>query len=136
MLVFEPYPGTRVVAVAAAIDSVVAAFPSALRFADDEAFIPGIRPEQLMGGAGTTGGLPADEHAIVEPDAGWSATSCSWAEFEAVVAPYLEWALPTDRPAIAQGLLAAVPVKLVVTADGVAIVTQTAYARDLAGRLR
>ena len=51
------------------------------------------------------------------------------------VAAHIEWSLPTERPALAQGSIAGVPAKLWLTEDGATLVVQAAYAADLAERL-
>jgi hypothetical protein len=53
------------------------------------------------------------------------------------VLPRIEWPLPEERPAVAQGSIAGVPSKLWLRATGGALlVVQVAYADELAGRLR
>ena len=48
-----------------------------------------------------------------------------------------EWPLPEERPSVAQGSIAGVPSKLWLrTTGGALLVTQAAYADELAGRLR
>jgi hypothetical protein len=48
----------------------------------------------------------------------------------------MEWPLPTERPALAQGSIAGVPAKLWLPARGDALVlTATAYAHELEQRL-
>ena len=52
------------------------------------------------------------------------------------MAPHVEWHLPVDRPAFAQGRVAGVPAKLWLETDRVLLVTATAHADELAERLR
>ena len=53
------------------------------------------------------------------------------------VVHHLEWSLPDERPFLAQGSIAGVPAKLWLSDDGrVLLLTATAYADELAGRLR
>ncbi len=155
MPVFEPVAGLRVIADPAALDGArwspvrPGARPTArrsvtvLRFAPDDAFAIGAETVDLD-----------DEHAIVELEAGFVAARLPLD----VVARHVEWALPTERPAFAQGSVAAVPAKLWIEAgdggpggpdrregrdgpddrhsDEVLLLTAAAYAHDLAERLR
>ncbi len=98
-----------------------------LRFAPDDAFAIGAGAVDLD-----------DEHAIVEPEVGFVAARLPLD----VVERHVEWSLPTERPAFAQGSVAAVPAKLWIEAgdaghdDEVLLLTAAAYAHDLAERLR
>ncbi|HEY4189050.1 MAG TPA: hypothetical protein VGM28_01395 [Candidatus Limnocylindrales bacterium] len=124
MRALEPLTGLRVVAEPAALekarwrgDSV-----TVLRFAPDDAFA-----------IGADGVEVDDEHAIVEPEAGFSGARVAIEE----VAHHIEWSVPNERPALAQGSVAGVPAKLWLAEDGgVLLLTATAYADELAGRLR
>jgi hypothetical protein len=120
----EPLAGLRVVAEPASLDTARwrGDTVTVLRFASDDAFA-----------IGASGVDVDDEHAIVESEAGFSGT---WVAVEDV-AHHIEWSLPTSRPALAQGSIAGVPAKLWLAADGPALLlTATAYADELAGRLR
>jgi hypothetical protein len=117
--------GTRVVADPAAIDSMVGAFaPSivVLRFAPDDAFAIGVSRVAVD-----------DPHAIIEDDHGFIGGWCTIDD----IRPHIEWSLPTERPALAQGSIAGVPAKLYLPGDGgdVLVVTAAAYAATLAERL-
>jgi hypothetical protein len=120
--------GTRVVAAPASLDACVAALPetmSALRFADDEVFLVGKGQIELD-----------DEYAIVEREVGFSAFRFHPPLFAELVAHRLEWQLPTARPALAQGRLMAIPVKIWLTDSEVLLICPTAFAHELAERLR
>ncbi len=120
----EQLHGTRVVAHPAAIDTARWAgdHVTVLRFAPDDAF-----------GIGADGVEVDDEHAIVESEPGFAG---AWLPIEDVER-HLEWPLPTERPALAQGFVATVPAKVWLPDDGdVLLVTAAAYADELAGRLR
>jgi hypothetical protein len=120
----ERRPGLRVVADPVALDTARwrGENVTVLRLAPDDAFA-----------IGADGVEVDDEHAIVEPEAGFSG---AWVAAEDV-AHHLEWALPEERPALAQGSIAGVPAKLWLSDDGsVLLLTATAYADELAGRLR
>lgn len=93
-----------------------------LRFAPDDAFGLDARSVELD-----------DEHAIVEADVGYVG---AWLPIADVV-PHLEWALPAERPILAQGTISGVPAKLWLAGDGDALLlTAAAFADELAGRLR
>lgn len=92
-----------------------------LRFTPDDAFGLGARTVDID-----------DDHAIVEDEAGFVG---AWLD-PGVVEPHLEWPLPTERPALAQGSIAGVPAKLWLPADGDALLlTAAAYAHELEQRL-
>ena len=74
-----------------------------------------------------------DEHAIVESEPGFAG---AWLPVDAV-AHHVEWSLPTERPALAQGAVAQVPARVWLPDDGDALlITAAAYADELASRLR
>lgn len=92
-----------------------------LRFAPDDAFGLGARTVDID-----------DEHGIVQEEAGFVG---AWLDPD-VVEPHVEWSLPTERPAFAQGSIAGVPAKLWLPAQGDALVlTAASYARELETRL-
>ena len=122
--------GLRVVADPIALDAArwVGTEVTVLRFAPDDALA-----------IGATGVDLADVHAIVEPDAGFSG---AWLPLDAVVR-HIEWPLPPERPALAQGAVAGVPAKVFLPdgsagagAGDVLLLTGTAYAEELMERLR
>jgi hypothetical protein len=122
----EPLAGLRVVADPAALDAArwQGDEVTVLRFAPDDAFA-----------IGAVGIDVEDDHAIVESDVGFVG---AWLPLDAVLA-HVEWSMPVERPALAQGSIAGVPAKvwLPADADGDAlVVTAAAYADELAGRLR
>lgn len=126
----EPLHGLRVVADPAALDAArwVGADVTVLRFAPDDALA-----------IGATGVDLADADAIVEPEAGFAG---AWLALDDV-ARHIEWPLPPERPALAQGAVAGVPAKVFLP-DGtgagrvgdVLLLTATAYADELTDRLR
>ncbi len=124
MPALEPLRGLRVVADPAALDSARwhGADVTVLRLAPDDVFA--LRAETVD---------IDDEHAIVEPEVGFAG---AWLPVE-VIAHHLEWPLPAERPALAQGFVATVPAKVWLPDDGEALLlTAAAYADELAGRLR
>lgn len=125
MPALERLEGTRVVADPAAIDAMVGALaPSivVLRFAPDDVFAIDVSSAAVD-----------DPDAIIETEHGFVG---GWSGLDAI-RPHLEWSLPTERPALAQGSIAGVPAKLYLPEDGadVLVVTAAAYAATLAERL-
>ena len=124
MLALDRLRGLRVVADAAALDRATWTGDdvTVLRFAPDDAFAIGATAVDID-----------DAHAIVEDEVGFVGAWLDAAEIE----PHIEWSLPVDRPALAQGSVAGVPAKAWLPADGPALLlTSAAYAEELAGRLR
>ena len=126
MLALEPLAGLRVVAQPGALDAATWEGDgpiTVLRVGPDEALAIGASDVEVD-----------DEHAIVEPEVGFSA---AWVELGAV-RRHVEWALPAERPALAQGFVATVPARVWLPDDGdrVLLITAAAYADELAGRLR
>jgi hypothetical protein len=120
----EPLRGLRVVADPAALDAArwQGTDITVLRFAPDDAFAIGADAVDID-----------DEHAIVEPEVGFSG---GWLSVDSVER-HIEWPLPAERPALAQGFVATVPAKVWLPDDGVVLLlTAAAYADELAGRLR
>jgi hypothetical protein len=116
--------GLRVVADPAALDAArwQGADITVLRLAPDDAFAIGATDVDI-----------ADEHAIVETEPGFAG---AWLPVDAV-AHHVEWSIPAERPAFAQGAVANVPARLWLPDDGDALlITAAAYADELASRLR
>ena len=123
MLVLERVRGIRVVADAAAVDGArwTGDDVIVLRFAPDEAFAIGATAIDID-----------DPHAIVEDESGFMAGPVDLDE----VVVHIEWSLPTERPALAQGSIAGVPAKLWLTDDSATLIVHAAYADELLDRLR
>ena len=123
----EPLRGWRVVARADALDALErAGLGTALRLAPDDLLLIG------------PGAPPAvdDGDAIVVPDAGFVAWSLDAAALRSAVEEHVDWELPSGRPALAQGLVAAVPAKLWLAEDGTArLICLAAYADELRERV-
>jgi hypothetical protein len=123
--VLERLHGLRVVADPAALDAARWHGPgevTVLRLAPDDVFVIGAETVEVD-----------DEHAIVELEAGFAG---AWLPVDAIK-HHLEWPLPTERPALAQGAVAQVPARVWLPDDGDALlVTAAAYADELASRLR
>ena len=125
MPALERLEGTRVVAAPAAAAAAVAALAAST-------FIHRVAPDDLFvldaGGIGVE-----DPHAIIEDERGFVGGWCGIDDIQR----HLEWSLPTERPALAQGSIAGVPAKLYLPDDGrdALVVTAAAYAATLAERL-
>ncbi|MGD9705535.1 MAG: hypothetical protein AB7Q42_17385 [Acidimicrobiia bacterium] len=125
MLALEPLRGVRVVTSPEVLDNapwtdrVVV-----LRFAPDDAMILGTSALEVSG-----------EHAIVVDETGFVGCWLSPEDLVARVLPHVDWPLPEERPALAQGLVAGVPAKLWLTADQSLLLCAAAYADELSGRL-
>ncbi|HEY8845496.1 MAG TPA: hypothetical protein VIM24_02460 [Candidatus Limnocylindrales bacterium] len=129
MLALEPLRALRVVADPHALDRASWRGDldvTVLRLAPDDALAVGARSVEID-----------DEHAIIEEEAGFVGVWLTAEEFEMSILPRIEWPLPADRPAVAQGSIAGVPSKLWLRVTGGALLlTQAAYADELARRLR
>ena len=124
MPALERLQGLRVVADPAALD--------AARWRGDDVTVLRLAPDDAFA-IGATDVEIDDEHAIVESEPGFAG---AWLPLEAV-AHHIEWSLPTERPALAQGAVANVPARLWLPDDGDALlITAAAYAVELASRLR
>ena len=123
MLALERRDGLRVVAEAAALDGA--------RWSGDDVLVLRLAPDESLA-LGASAVEVDDEHAIVEVETGFVAGTVDLA---AVVA-HIEWPLPSNRPALAQGLIAGVPTKLWLTDDEATLVVHAAYAEELLDRLR
>lgn len=119
----EPVTGARIVAAPSVLDA--GSMPddhAALRFAPDELFVLG-----TFTYAGPGPLIQEDEHGFV----GWWLTPEELAE----VTHHVEWALPAERPALAQGLIAGVPARLWLGGDRTLLLCHRAYAHELIERL-
>ena len=125
MPALERLTGLRVVASPEALDAATwrgGTEVTVLRLAPDDAFAIGATEVDVD-----------DEHAIVEPEPGFAG---AWLALEEV-AHHVEWSLPSERPALAQGSVANVPARVWLPDDGdVLLVTAAAYADELESRLR
>ena len=120
----ESMPGLRVVAKTDALGALT--WPEkavVLRLAPDDMFVFG-----AVAGASQAGnGIVEEEHGFV----GWWLTPD---ELEAVT-HHVEWALPGERPALAQGLIAGVPARLWLGEDRTLLLCHRAYAHELIERI-
>jgi hypothetical protein len=122
----EPLTGIRVVASPAAIDGgrwhPEASLP--LRLAPDEMLV--LQPEGVR---------VFEDGAIYDLETGFVGAWLTDDEL-AGIGWRIEWSLPTERPALAQGKVAGVPARLWLGDDGRALLlTYAAYAHELEERL-
>lgn len=120
--------GWRIIADPTALDA--AAWPAGsqvVRISPDDAFVIGADEPTV----------PGDPFAIITPEHGFSAVTVDADDVAAIAEQHIEWSLPTARPAMAQGQIAGVPAKLVLSADGSALLLVASAARhELQDRMR
>jgi hypothetical protein len=119
-LEFVPQHGWRIIADAAALD--VAPWPDGsevVRISPDDVFLIGtVEPS-----------VPSDPHAIITPEHGFAGAELSAQRTADIAVHHIEWSLPSARPSLAQGQIAGVPAKLVLRADGAALLLVACAAR-------
>jgi hypothetical protein len=122
----EQLRGTRFVAAPAALDGLASPGDGALlRLAPDDLLI--IQSGSLMVALG-------DEPIVQEKESGFVGWWLTPEELDHVVT-HIDWPLPTERPALAQGLVAGVPAKLWLAEDRTLLLCAAAYAHELEERL-
>jgi hypothetical protein len=122
----EPLHATRFVAAAATLD--------ALPWPDDAVALRLAADDLLVIHRGSVMVASRDEPIIQEQEAGFVGWWLSPEEMDHVVA-HVDWPLPTDRPSLAQGLIAGVPAKLWLAEDRALLLCPAAYAHELMERL-
>lgn len=120
----EQIHALRVVATPSALDDL--AWPgevAALRLASDDLLAIGAASVEVTG-----------EHLVVDEVGfvGWWLTPD---EVTAHVLSHIDWPLPTQRPALAQGFVAGVPARLWLAEDRALLLCAAAYAHELEERL-
>jgi hypothetical protein len=121
----DPIRALRVVAAPAVLDEL--AWPdgaTALRLAADDLLVIGGTSPSLGGST-----------ALAEEERGFAGWWLSADELRDRVLPHIEWPLPAERPALAQGLIAGVPAKLWLADERALLLCAAAYAHELAERL-
>jgi hypothetical protein len=98
---------------------------TALRLAPDDLLV--LHPGSLVVAGG-------DEPVIQELEAGFVGWRLTPEELDHVVT-HVDWPLPAERPALAQGLVAGVPAKLWLAEDRALLLCAAAYAHELEERL-
>jgi hypothetical protein len=128
----RPVRGLRIVATPAALDA--ARWPAgslALRLAPDDLLLVRADLDDWRLAAAVD-----DPEAIVEDDAGFAAVVLEEPGASALLPHVVEWPLPADRPALAQGALAGLPAKLWCEEHRVVVLVPAPFAVDLEERLR
>ena len=122
---FERLEATRIVAAPGALDEIES---------PDGGRLVRLAPDDLLALPPLARVDVADPHAIVEPEAGFSA---AW--FDRSELPRLQalsaWEFPLRRPAFAQGHLAGIPVKALFGESGVLVLVPAVLAHHLEERL-
>jgi hypothetical protein len=126
----EQLRGTRFVAAPEVLDSLPLpderAIPRVyLRLAEDDLLV--IHPGSMVVSVG-------DEPLVQEQEAGFVGWWLAPDELDHVVT-HIDWPLPAERPALAQGLVAGVPAKLWLAEDRALLLCAAAYAHELEERL-
>jgi hypothetical protein len=78
--------------------------------------------------------VAADPHAIIEPEAMFRGAWLDDAQLEALTHK-LEWPLPTTRPALAQGMVCGLAIKLVMQADRTMLIVSGSAFHEVPDRL-
>ena len=126
----EQLRGTRIVAAPSRLDEAM--WP-------DFGGVPGIllrvaADDLLMIHQGSVKAAWKGESSIQERELGFVGWWLTPDELDHVVT-HVDWPLPTDRPALAQGLIAGVPAKLWLAEDRALLLCAAAYAHELEERL-
>ena len=135
----ERLVGWRIIAEPVALDAVKWPKGSrAVRISPDDVFLIGTAEPKVSG----------DAHAIVTPEHGFSGIELSAARVASIAEQHIEWEVPAAIPAkwfaydgsetaaLAQGQIAGVPAKLLLNADGSALLlVACAASHELLGRL-
>ena len=119
----------RITAKPAAIDA--ATWPAAaimVRVAPDDALVIDATVDDAAAVAA------ADPHAIIEPEAMFRGAWLDDAQLEALTHK-LEWPLPTTRPALAQGMVCGLAIKLVLQADRTMLIVSGSAFHEVPDRL-
>jgi hypothetical protein len=123
--VAEVLVGRRVVAVPASIDNAVwPAGAMVLRLAPDDALLVGDGPIEIN-----------DPHAIVEPDGGFCALRLAADHVIELLAANASWQLSDERPCLAQGMVAGLPLKVWIEDNWALLICPTPFASELEARL-
>ena len=122
---FAQLAGWRIIADPAALDG--ASWPAGaevVRISPDDAFV--VAPARE---GNTSPTVPDDPFAIITPEHGFAGAFVDAGHIELLALHHIEWQLPAQRPALAQGQIAGVPAKLVLRADGSALLLVACAAR-------
>ena len=130
MLALKTFAGVRVIAAPRALDNAAWHPESiAIRISADDLFVIA----ESVGSPGAMALLAADPDAIIEAETGFVGSWLNGAQMS-TIATHIEWHLPTQRPALAQGFIAGVPAKLWLTNSAALLLCGVANAHDLIER--
>lgn len=122
---FERLEGTRIVADPAALDRVEA---------PDAGYLVRLAPDDLLVVPALDRVEVSDPHAIVDPESGFSGAWFGASEL-AGLQSVCEWEFPGERPALAQGHVAGVAVKMLFSVSGALVLVPTVTVHHLLERL-
>ena len=126
---FERLEATRIVASPDSLDRLnLPAGSFTLRTARDELLVEGLTRGDALDAL-------EDHHAIVERETSFASAWVGTEEATRFLQRACPWALPTERPAFAQGSVAEIPLKLWFEEASVRFVVPAAYAADLAAQM-
>lgn len=121
----EVLNGRRIVADPASLDTAEWPVGSVvLRIAPDDVLVLGEGAIAL-----------SDQHAIVEPDGGFCGVRMTELEVIRLLSRNANWHLPDVRPCLAQGMVAGLPVKVLVDDGRALLITLTPFAAELEEQL-
>ena len=126
---FTTLMAVRITAKPAAIDA--ASWPAGaimVRVAPDDALVIDATVDDAAAVAA------ADPHAIIEPEAMFRGAWLDAGQLDALVHK-LEWALPLDRPALAQGMACGLAVKIVLLEDRTMLIVSSSAFHEVPERL-
>lgn len=123
---FELLEATRIVADPSALDRIEA---------PDAGYLIRLAPDDLLVLPALDGVEVDDPHAIVEPECGFAGARFGNSDLASLQSA-CEWEFPDERPALAQGHLAGVPVKMLFSTSGVLILIPTGMAHTFQERLK
>ena len=121
MHVVERLIGWRVVADPASLDELEG---TALRFAPDDVLVLAEAEVAVN-----------DPHAMVERDTGWVSLPMTEQRALDLIASHASWEVPRDRPALVQGMVAGLPVKVYLDANQSMFIIAAPFGHELEERL-
>lgn len=127
MLALNRLAVTHIVATPTALDQ--AAWPP-------ETLVLRIAPDEVLLLPAADGLDLADPHAIVVADSGYAGAWVAAPEALAFLERACEWELPSQRPALAQGAVAGIAVKLWLEEERILFVLSAPYSEDFTERWR
>lgn len=117
----ERVAGWRVVGDPSSLDGLAG---TVLRFAPDDVLVLG---EDKV--------VISDPHAIVERDTGWVSLQMTEERALDLIAAHASWQAPLERPVLAQGMVAGLPVKVYLDGNQSMIIIAAPFGHELEERL-